>query len=208
MTSSYIHIIAVLIVEVSFGSIGEATVYKATMLDLGPPYYGSAAYGIDGNSQVGIGQGGAVLWTGSANSAIVLTPQWALSAWAGGVSGNVQVGSARQSTDNYAFHAMLWHGNAASGVDINPIGWYESWAAATTGSSHVGRGKAFSGDLDHALLWNSTGSTVVDLTPSFFTRQAHLEFRVIAKWELAALRKRWAMLMPSSGTARPQVWLI
>lgn len=57
----------------------------------------------------------AILWTGTAASAVDLNPSGFTSSQANGVTDGEQAGSARSA--NGVSHAMLWRGTAASAVD-------------------------------------------------------------------------------------------
>jgi hypothetical protein len=139
----------------------------------------SIAYGTDGTQQVGYGSGPAtggpiqhaLLWTGTAGTAVDLNPT-NLTQITGGsiaysISGTQQVGAGE--TSNYS-HALLWTETAASAVDLNPTGLtgiLGSEAFATTGSQQVGYGYGTAGPpLTHALLWTGTAASAVDLNPT------------------------------------------
>jgi len=60
----------------------------------------------------------------------------------------------------------LWQGLAnINAVDLHPAGYSESWALAVWGNQQVGHG--FSPAGKHALLWNGSSESMVDLTPDF-----------------------------------------
>jgi len=130
------------------------------------------ALGTDGIQQVGYGQevigtnafsgAFAVLWTGTANSAINLNPPDSIESQAKAVAGGQQVGFGY-----YPHHALLWSGSAESVVDLHSAGYTSSEANATNGIQQAGIG--FIGDVDaptvqsHALVWSGSASSVVDL---------------------------------------------
>jgi hypothetical protein len=59
---------------------------------------------------------------------------------------------------------MLWHGSAASAIDLNPPGYDRSSGLGIAGTSQVGWGAGpATGGLQHALLWNSTAASGLDL---------------------------------------------
>jgi hypothetical protein len=121
----------------------------------------------DGVQQVG-DCGHAMLWTGSAASAVDLHPPGYSSSYAYGVSGGQQVG---EGTVGGLRHALLWTGSAQSVVDLHPKGFRETVAVAVAAGWQVGWGVADDGSR-HALLWNGTADSVVDLhlvLPAGFT---------------------------------------
>ena len=122
----------------------------------------SIAYGVGGGQQVGQAttqvicgekrgscSGGTrtvihpFMWTGSAASAVDLTPG-ALGFTAGGALGTDgihQVGYAQDVTAGGGFgatYAMVWSGSADSAVNLNPINSYESKATAVSGGQQFG----------------------------------------------------------------------
>jgi hypothetical protein len=134
-------------------------------------YGGGQAYGTDGVQQVGAGRqqvslGGysqpfAVLWTGTADSAVSLNPAGSTESTAYAVAGGQQVGYI------YSFHhAALWTGSAASVVDLHPAGYELSDARATNGVQQAGSGWVASPaqvNRQHALVWSGSAASVVDL---------------------------------------------
>lgn len=129
------------------------------------------AYGTDGVRQVGVawkvvGFGAystpnAMLWTGTADSAVNLNPFDSGESMALAVAGGQQVGYA------YSFqHAMLWTGTAASAVDLHPAGYTSSQARATNGAQQTGFGwvnNAAQTPHRHALVWSGSAASVADL---------------------------------------------
>jgi hypothetical protein len=129
------------------------------------------AYGTDGVQQVGVawkvvGFGAystpnAMLWSGTADSAVNLNPPTSGESTAYAVAGGQQVG--------YAFsfqHAMLWTGSAASAIDLHPAGYTSSQARATNGVQQAGFGwvnNAAQIPRRHALVWSGSAASVVDL---------------------------------------------
>lgn len=141
------------------------------------------AYGTDGVQQVGvaykvIGFGAytapsAMLWSGTADSAVNLNPPDSGESTAYAVAGGQQVGYA------YSFqHAMLWRGSAASLVDLHPAGYESSQARATNGVQQAGFGWAPGPaqlNRQHALVWSGSAASVVDLNqfmPLGFTQSS------------------------------------
>ena len=146
-----------------------ASAVNLTPSNLG--YGGGEAYGTDGVQQVGAGrqsfgfgaysQPFAVLWTGTAASAVSLNPTSSTESAALAVAGGQQVGYI------YSFqHAALWTGSAASAVDLHPAGYTASQAHATNGVQQAGFGwvnNAAQTPHKHALVWSGSAASVVDL---------------------------------------------
>jgi hypothetical protein len=103
----------------------------------------------------------ALLWSGTAASAVDLHPSNYVYSRAFGIGGSQQVGYAVISS--YGTHAMLWSGTAESAVDLNPSGFDESIALSTNGALQVGYGFAASESDPRALLWSGTADSVIDL---------------------------------------------
>lgn len=165
----------------------------ASAVDLHPAGFTfSRINGIDGGQQVGWGNvyyvhGGrkpylvnyyhAVLWTGSAASAVDLHPAGFGQSWGSGVGGGQQVGYAdryyyvKKKGGYYVYecHALLWTGTAASVVDLHPAGFTSSYASGVSGGQQVGWGIYPDGD-DHALLWMGSAASAVDLHPVGFSQ--------------------------------------
>jgi hypothetical protein len=161
------------------------------IVDLNPTnlgYFESSVYGTDGVYQVGVGEqivagggGGppipvdpifafhALLWSGSAESAVTLDPPGYSAVVAIGVHGSQQVGYGLPSHFIFPFdHALLWNGTANTFVDLNPTNlnvFIDSYAYGTDGTHQVGYGKTSSGNI-HALLWSGTAGSAFDLHPS------------------------------------------
>jgi hypothetical protein len=146
-----------------------------TAVDLTPLVLGfgaGRALGTDGVQQVGYGQqvignnafsgAFAVLWTGTADSAINLNPPDSIESQARAVAGGQQVGFGY-----YPHRALLWSSSAESVVDLHPAGYTSSEANATNGIQQAGTG--FIGDVDaptvqsHALVWSGSAASVIDL---------------------------------------------
>jgi hypothetical protein len=148
--------------------------YKA--IDLTPSGSNhSHVYGTSGTQQVGYcydpttGKH-ALLWNGSADSFIDLTPSgFGAAAW--GTNGTQQVGDGSGSATGGKEHALLWNGSSDSYVDLNPSWLTESYGRGISGSQQVGFGYGpNTGALFyyHALLWSGTAASCVDLNPSGF----------------------------------------
>jgi hypothetical protein len=147
----------------------------ASAVDLTPLGLGfgaGRALGTDGVQQVGFGQqvlgvnafSGpyAVVWSGTAESAVNLNPPDSGSSQANAVSGGQQVGYGY-----FPHRAMLWMGSADTAVELQPDGYAASEANATNGIQQAGSG--FVGDAftsmghSHALVWTGSAAGAVDL---------------------------------------------
>jgi len=157
------------VVQPFLWSGSAASAVNLTPFNLG--YGGGQAYGTDGVQQVGVGmqqvgfgaysQPFAVLWTGTADSAVSLNPSNSTESAAYAVAGGQQAGYI------YSFqHAALWTGTAASVVDLHPAGYTSSQAHATNGTQQAGFGWVASPaqvNRQHALVWSGSAASVVDL---------------------------------------------
>ncbi len=180
----------------SSGIVGSGTLAAAHALlwplsnlnasiDLHPSsaYSQSEALGIFGTQQVGDATTNsstptahAILWTGSAASAVDLTPSNVTSAlaYAAGNTSQAGCGIVAPATTQ---HALIWHGSAATMHDINPLGFTDSCARAIHGRLQAGFGH-ISGVL-HALLWSGTARSAVDMqqfAPSNYTQTQAFAF--------------------------------
>jgi hypothetical protein len=167
--------------ESSPQSIVHAALWRGTaasVVDLHPTALSGCtrSYGMDtdGSRQVGhcfyssvstTSPYRALLWAGTAASAVVLHPSGFTHSFAEGVSGSEQVGYAFNTLqgDGYS-RALLWRGTAASVVSLHPAGYLATTAYATNGTNQIGSG----GPPDypyanHALRWSGTANSVVDL---------------------------------------------
>jgi hypothetical protein len=158
-------------------------------VDLHPPDFRySAAFGTNGQKQVGSGNGPstnfarhALLWSGSANTYIDLHPAgtWTDSI-ARAIAGDQQVGNinfyyqGQDSSPQSVEHAALWRGTAPSVVDLHPSinGCTRSYGNDTDGSKQVGY--CYFADPANAapyraLLWTGTAASAVVLHPSGYT---------------------------------------
>ncbi len=129
----------------------------------------SSANGISGNQQVGSGtdisgHSHALLWSGTAGSAVDLTPSrfTNLACIAYSICGNQQAGWG--SDTNGDNRAILWSGTASSAVLLIPSGYENSdcYAYGVSGTQQVGEGVMIGST--HAFLWSGTSASV-DLGP-------------------------------------------
>jgi autotransporter-associated beta strand protein len=103
----------------------------------------------------------AMMWSGTAASAVNLNPTGYNSSAATAISGSNIVGYGVPAAVNH-YHAMLWSGSS-SVTDLNPSGFTSSFANAITGTQIVGYGIGSTGDTN-AIYWNgSSASSAVDL---------------------------------------------
>jgi hypothetical protein len=114
----------------------------------------------------------ALLWTGTASSAVVLSSPYQ-DTYAEAVAGNEEVGYGINGLSGSFYeqnHAMLWIGSGSAPIDLTPTDSafnYNSFALGTNGTQQVGYGSDDWTYLDyHALLWNGTAASAVDLNPT------------------------------------------
>lgn len=132
--------------------------------------------GVGGTQQVGYGNGTAtgsddhaMLWTGTANSAVDLNPTslGITNSYGFSTDGAQQVGDGYGAGTGNDFHALLWTGSAGSAVDLNPtsLGITNSDAYDLSGNQQVGYGTGSTG-YKQAFLWTGTAASAVDLNPT------------------------------------------
>ncbi len=106
----------------------------------------------------------AVLWTGTAASAVDLNPVGFTASEALATNGTQQAGWAFNGASQ---HAALWSGTPDTFVDLNPLGYNDSRITALTATQQVGDGwvgpMGAAGSVRHALVWSGTPESVVDL---------------------------------------------
>lgn len=109
----------------------------------------------------------AVLWTGTAASAVDLNPIGYAASEALATNGTQQGGWAYNSLPAQSQHAALWSGTADTFVDLNPLGYSDSRITALTVTQQVGDGwvgpMGLPGSIRHALVWSGSANSVVDL---------------------------------------------
>lgn len=147
----------------------------ASAVDMTPLVLGfgaGRALATDGVQQVGIGfrvigvnafNGPfAVVWSGTADSAVDLNPPDSSTSQANAVYAGQQVGYGYVPS-----RALLWSGSADSKVELHPDGFASSVAYATNGVQQAGSGFTFdaatSVSHSHALVWSGSAASVVDL---------------------------------------------
>jgi len=114
----------------------------------------------------------AMLWSGTADSAVDLTPtnlNGIIDSGAFGISGTQVVGVGGGPGTNSLPHALEWTSAADTTIDLQPtnIASFTSGSAAygTDGTHQVGEGYLANG-LIHAVLWSGSANTAVDLNPT------------------------------------------
>jgi hypothetical protein len=149
-------------------------------IDLNPTDLGfdsSGANGANGTQQVGsgsfhisdypYGRSHALLWSGSADSAVDLHPTsiaGMTDSSAVATDGLQQVGEAWVSATASQPHALLWSGSADSAVDLNPAGFIDSYANGLANGKQVGWGdSSATPNSPTALLWTGTAQSVANL---------------------------------------------
>jgi hypothetical protein len=119
-------------------------------------FQASYAWSASAGRQVGYGDGRAILWNGSANSTIDLTPDGAVTAVAYGVAGEQQAGFAQFGT---RLEAGVWNGSASTWSSLNPVPLTDSIANATDGQQQAGMAAG------HASVWSGSATSWADLNP-------------------------------------------
>jgi len=193
----------------------------ASAVDLHPIAFAySKALGVHDGQQVGYGSSiaypglpadapgyhttsHAVLWTGSAASAVDLNPV-AFSASEANATNGVQQGGWAYDSVSASQHAGLWSGTAASFVDLHPAGYSDSKVNAMTATKQVGEAwvgpLGLPGSIRHAIVWQGTAASAVDLNqylPAGYTNG------VATGVDAAGNVVGYAYNTPASGTAIP-----
>jgi hypothetical protein len=133
--------------------------------NLNPTNYQSSVLDVYGTQQVGWkftepSNYNAMLWTGTAASAVTLGP---LNSMAFATDGTQQAGWENGG-------AALWSSTAATYVNLQPAsGYSQTWALAVSPTHQAGYGQPLSGGFNQALLWSGTAASVVNLSPTQFT---------------------------------------
>ena len=141
---------------------GLATTY--TTIDLNPNgFTNSCANGINGNQQVGYGQGSAtgnqthaILWNSSAEHYVDLNPSGFIESSALATSGNQQVGRGQGSATGNKDHALLWNGSAADYIDLHqllPAGFVSSYAESIDIYGNISGVAIDNSGNFHAIVW-------------------------------------------------------
>ena len=152
----------------------RAQTVTVTVTDLNSDaYYASDAFGVSASQQVGFGYGPstgyqyqALLWSGTADSVVNLTPAGYTYTGATGVADGQQVGFGVLDNSGGKSHAFLWTGTAASAVDLNPAGFSDAVAKGVSGGVQVGYAYKHFSPHAHAFLWTGTAASALDLNPA------------------------------------------
>lgn len=153
-----------------------------TFVDLNPPLTTfplpgqrvmSLLYGADDVHQVGEAVKGlnhfhAILWSGTAASALDLHPTGFRESAAYSTANGEQVGYGSVFTWTDRYRALKWSGTPESVINLHPLGFEHSEAVDTDGFSQVGHvrnGANPPSFLRHAALWHGTADSFVDLHP-------------------------------------------
>ncbi len=165
--------------QVGFVIAGQqdvATVWSGTSASavfLGTPdMVTSQALGTDGVRQVGQARINdpfnglvthAFAWSGTAESATDIHPDFAFESFANRVRGNMAAGTAA-SPDGF-YNAVLWTSiSPPIAVNLHPLDYFETVATDVNGTQVVGYGYP-DGSPNHALLWNTDLEGPVDIHP-------------------------------------------
>jgi hypothetical protein len=136
-----------------------------------PAYNGSEILAMDGAQQagnlyedVGTLRTRAVVWSGTAESAVVLHPAGASWSSATGVAAGQQCGYVWFPAPNDGYKAVLWSGSAQSMTYLHPAGAQESQALGMAAGQQVGWTHA-PGQNPQAAMWSGTAASYVDMNP-------------------------------------------
>lgn len=168
---------------------------------VGGPVSESYAVGCNATQQVGFGQGATsyegVLWTGTANSCISLTPSGATGSTIHGCDNTQQYGAA---VINGGYHAGYWSSSAASWVDVSQVGKYPSELNA--GKSGVQVGYVTLSSKKHASMWSGAANSWLDLHPAGFTEsEAYaVDGGTQAGYAIQSIHQQAALWTGSSGS--------
>ncbi len=126
---------------------------------------GAWAYGVSGESIVGVLGMNAVAWVGASNDYVLLNPSD--SRWSFGLAtyGARQAGS-YYSPPTGSSHAAIWSGTAATLLDLHPAGYTDSTIRAMDASGEAGDLYLEAYGSCRAALWHGTAESAVDLHPA------------------------------------------
>ncbi len=109
----------------------------------------------------------AVLWTGTAASAVDIHPIGYDASQALATNGTQQGGHAYIALPTARQHAMMWSGTPDTAVDMHPATYSDSRITAITATQQVGDGwigpMGQLGSVRNTLVWSGTPDSVVDL---------------------------------------------
>ncbi len=142
-----------------------------------PQFYAEGwAYGAGGSLIVGtlitnnggfFGFAHAALWQGSSHNFTDLNPAGSCGSCSPGSNAYGTDGTFIAGSGGSPAHALLWKlGQLKTPVDLNPAGFAYSEAYVVRGTVQAGYAFSSTTNTNHAVLWNGTAASVVDLTPS------------------------------------------
>jgi hypothetical protein len=122
--------------------------------------------GMDGATQVGQVASWACMWSGTAQSRVILHPSGADGSAALGTWGDQQAGYSWSIAAN-AQHAALWRGTALSHINLHPAGAVRSEATAVAAGQQGGAAfyNVFGTPHPRAALWSGTAESYTELHP-------------------------------------------
>lgn len=138
-----------------------------------PGAISSSAHTIDGSQQIGVAKFtaglfdvSAVLWSGTAASAIDLTPAGAANSRGQGGDNGTQVGSVEfpPCCPGGNQLASLWNGTSVSWTSLHPAGATRSSALSAGNGQQVG--SALIGQINGAMLWTGSAASATSLHPA------------------------------------------
>ncbi|NUQ52934.1 MAG: hypothetical protein HUU19_09585 [Phycisphaerales bacterium] len=154
-------VLVALALPASLASAQEWTWYFVKGLESGGRVKVSAAAGeYQGGMAVKSFLPHPVLWKGSSEIAIDLTPPSRSGGELFGMWGDRQVGYAASPNQ---YHAAAWRGSAESYVNLNPSNARASYAYATRGDQIVGMAQPNTSTYEFAALWTGPTSAYVNL---------------------------------------------
>ena len=96
----------------------------------------------------------AILWSGTAASAVDLNPAGYIYSYATGIGAGKQVGYGTQS--NYKYHALAWSDSAQQYIDLHnflPSNFAQSYANGVDASGNIVGYAPDNSGVNHAILW-------------------------------------------------------
>ena len=175
----------------------------------------SAASAVEAGNITGISNAGfsgpsAMYWTQGGQHRTSLHPPGWYGSEARGLSGNQQVGFARQGMGG-PDRALLWTGTSDSRIDLTPPGFVSALAMAAAPGQQVGFGEPEGAGYQHALLWCGTAESAIDLHPSDFNASRALAtngthqggYSTYLGWDRAML---WSGTADSAVNVHPDGW--
>jgi hypothetical protein len=180
----------------------------STAIDLSPTnlsgFSGSVAYGVFGGKQVGAGglvgstNQDALLWNGSANTAVDLGPAGYSRSAAMATNGQSEVGWGYGPATNQAIHALLWNGTNVP-IDLQallPSGYYSSHALSIDANGDVFGYATDNTNYDlHAVEWVAVPEpTSLSALPLLALAALRRTRRVPLRWPRWSGRREWLVI--------------